>query len=206
MKRLILILFVFMVMVPMTTVTAAKNYEPQNYATFKIGGFITNDSALDNGVVIGGAIGHMINRNFAVELGTDYTFTDFNYDNDYVYGNADVYTLGIPVTAKYILPLSNQVDLFAGAGVGIYFTGVKFNHHENHEHDGHYYDDDSIHDTSPGFHCLIGADIKMNSYLALTMEMKYTEVVQDFDDYYYDYKYDFEVSGTTVYIGAKFLF
>lgn len=157
MKRLILGLLVLMVIAPMTTVMAARRdsrntiYEPKNYATIKIGGFMPNDDALDDGVALGVALGHMVNKNFAVELGFEYTFTDFNNDNDYYYENHDVYILGIPVTAKFILPLSNQADLFAGVGVGIYVTSVEFDHH------GYYYDDDddSIDDTSPGFHCLM---------------------------------------------------
>jgi len=212
MKRLILILFVLMIIVPMTTVMAAKNtvrysrdtyYVPENYATIKIGAFMPNEDALDDGVGVSGAIGHMINKNFALELGLDYTFTDFNNDNDYYYENANVYTFGIPATAKFIVPLSNQIDLFAGAGLGIYFTSVVFDHHGYYYHDGYYYDDDdSIDDTSLGYHGLIGADIKVNSNMAIEMELKYTETEDDFD--YYDY--NFEVGGTTVSIGAKFLF
>ena len=107
MKRLIMVPFVLMVMVPMTTLLAANSHVPQNYATLKIGGFMSNDSALDNGVTISGAFGHMINKNFAVEFGLDSTFTNLNND----YGNTDVYTLGIPLTAKYILPLSYQEEI-----------------------------------------------------------------------------------------------
>jgi outer membrane protein W len=204
MKRLILILFALMIMVPVTAMGARNDpryarysyYVPENYATIKLGAFMPNDDAdvLDNGFAIGGAIGHNFNRNFAVEIGLDYTFTDFKHD--YSYEDAGLITLGIPVTAKFIVPLSNQVDLFVGAGLGLYFTEIEFDHHD-------YYDDDSVDDTNVGFHCLIGTDIKMNSNTALTMELKYTEIEQDFNYYYND---NLEVGGTTAYVGVKFLF
>jgi opacity protein-like surface antigen len=207
MKRLILILFVLMIMAPMTTAMAARGhtryerdyyYEPENYATIKLGAFMPHDDAdvLDNGFAIGGAIGHYLNRNFAVEVGMDYTSTDFDYG--YGYEDADVHTLGIPVTAKFIVPLSNQVEFFIGGGLGLYFTEIEFGHDD-------YYDDDRADETNIGFHCLVGADIKMNPNTALTMELKYTEVEQDFDDEYY-YNEDFEVGGTTASVGVKFLF
>jgi outer membrane protein W len=203
MKRVILILFVLMIMVPVTAMAArndpryARNsyYVPENYATIKLGAFMPNDNdVLDNGFAIGGAIGHNFNRNFAVELGLDYTFTNLN--GNYDYNEPNMYTLGIPVTAKFIVPLSNQIDFFVGAGLGLYFTEIEFDH-------DYYYGNNSVDATNIGVHGLIGADIKMNSNTALTMELKYTEIEQDFNDYYND---NFNVGGTTVIIGAKFLF
>jgi opacity protein-like surface antigen len=212
MKRLILILFVLMIMVPMTTVMAKntryardyyeRDYYRDNYATIKLGAFIPDDDAdfLDNGYSIEGAIGHNLSRNFAVEIGLDYTITDFK--DDYGYEDAYVSTLGIPVTAKFIAPLSNQVDFFVGAGLGLYFTHVDFGYEY---YDEYYYDDDNgVDDTCLGFHCLIGADVKMNSNTALTMQLKYTELDQDDDEY--DHHDNFNVGGTTASLGIKFLF
>ncbi len=213
MKRLTLILFVLMIMAPMTTVMARDARHPrysyerpgydQNYLSFKLGAFMPDDDAgyLDTGYTVGAALGHKFNRNFALEFGLDYTVTDF--DEDYGYNYRDVYitTLGIPVTAKIIAPLSNQVDLYAGVGLGLYFTDLEY----DDIYDDRYYheDSDSLDETFTGYHLLVGADIKMSPYTALTTELKYTGVDEDFDD---DYFYDLEVGGTTASVGLKFLF
>jgi outer membrane protein W len=203
MKRFILILFVLMIMVPAAAMAArnypvyARNnyYVPENYATIKFCAFMPDDTdVLDDGFAIEGAIGHNFNRNFAVEVGLDYTSTNFNVNYDY--NKPNMYTLGIPVTAKFIVPLSHQADFFVGAGLGLYFTEIEFDH-------DYYYGNSSVDATTIGIHGLIGADIKMNSNTALTMELKYTEIEQDFHDYYND---NFNVGGTTASVGVKFLF
>ncbi|HWR68053.1 MAG TPA: outer membrane beta-barrel protein [Desulfomonilia bacterium] len=227
MKRRVLILLVLITLVPMTTVMArntryagdchgrdcyASDSYNDAYATMKLGVFMPNDDAsfLDDGFTIGGTIGHNLNRNVALEIGLDYTITDFDDDYGYYsygyddyghYEDAYVTTLGIPVTAKFIVPLAYHVDLFVGAGLGLYFTDVEFDDGYSY---GYYYDDDEgVDDTCLGFHTLIGADIRMNSNTALSMELKYTELDQDSNDDYYD---DFELGGTTASVGIKFLF
>ena len=156
---------------------------------------------LDTGYTLGGAIGHKFNRNFALEFGLDYTVTHFDDDYGYDYEDAYVTTLGIPVTAKIIAPLSNQVDLYAGAGLGLYFTDLEYDYPYD---DRYYYEhDDSLDETFTGYHLLVGADIRMSSYTALSMELKYTGVDEDFDN---DLFYDLEVGGTTASVGFKFLF
>lgn len=212
MKRLILTLTVLMIVFPMTTLMAhnprhgrewypRNDYRSDNYAAIKFGAFIPDEETdyLDNGFAVGGALGHKFNPNLALEVGLDYTSTDF--DHDYSYEDIHVETFGIPVTAKLIAPLSDQVELYAGGGFGLYSTYVDF---EDGYHDGDpYYDDDSIDDTNLGFHALVGADFKVNPGMAFTMELKYTEIEQDFDD---SFDEDLEVGGTTAFAGIKFLF
>jgi opacity protein-like surface antigen len=172
------------------------------YATIRLGVFMPDDDAsfLDDGLAIGGAIGHNLNRNLALEIGLDYTVTDLDDDYGY-YEDVYVTTLGIPVTAKFIVPLANHVDLFVGAGLGLYFTDVELDDEYN---DGYYHDyDEGVDDTCLGFHTLIGADIGMNSNTALSMEVRYTELDQDSDDGYHD---DLEPGGTTASVGIKFRF
>lgn len=216
MKRLILTLVVFTVAFPMTALMAhgpkqgrswyaGDGYDGKTYATVKLGAFIPNGDSdfLDNGFAAGAALGHKLGRNFALELGLDYVSADIDDDYRYDdYGYRDVYltTFGIPVTAKFIVPLSNQVEIYAGGGFGVYFSNIDF---DEEYYDGGYSDDDRIHDTGLGFHTLIGADIKMNPNVAFTMELKYTEIEHDFDEYYDD---DFEIGGTTASAGVKFLF
>ncbi|HQI00895.1 MAG TPA: porin family protein [Deltaproteobacteria bacterium] len=216
MKRLMLTLAVFIIVFPMTAAMAhgprhergwhqGDRYSGDNYAAVKIGAFMPDGASdfLDNGFAAGAALGHKLGRNFALEFGLDYISTDFHHDYSYdEYGYEDAYltTFGIPVTAKFIVPLSDQVELYAGAGVGVYFTGIDF---DNEYYDGYYYEHDRIDDTGFGFHTLIGADIKMSSNTAFTMELKYTEIDHDFNEYY---DKDFEIGGTTASAGIKFLF
>lgn len=202
MKKLIFILVVLMLMAPMTAVMArnaghwgygsGRDRAGDNYLALKFGAYMPDDEAdyLDNGYYLGGALGHNVNRNFALEFGLDYTYADFDdyFDDSYVT------TLGIPVTAKIVLPLSEQLDVYAGAGLGLYFTNYEF------DIDGYSYDD---HDTSPGVHALMGADIRMSPNAALNVEVKYTDINEDFDEDYYD---DLELGGTTASIGLKFMF
>ncbi len=208
MKRLIFLLLV-LTMVPVTTVMAknsrhardiyVRDSPAESYVTIKLGVFMPNEDSdfLDDGFAIGGAIGHKFNRNFALEVGLDNVSTDF--DDGYGYEDVNVNILGIPVTAKLVAPLSNQLEFYAGGGFGVYFTNVEDDYVY---YDGYYYDDGAD-DTSLGFHTLLGADIKMNPNMALNMEVRYTQIEHDHDEYYYD---DFEVGGTTASIGLKFLF
>jgi opacity protein-like surface antigen len=172
-----------------------NQYYDNNYATIKLGMFVPNNDSdgledFDNGFAIGGAIGHKFNRNFAVELGLDYSSTESSCYNLH----ADVETWDIPITAKLILPVSHSVDFFVGGGFGLYFTDINVDFDE-----GFYKHDDS--ESALGFHVLIGADIKMDHNVAFTMELKHTGVEQDFREYG-----DWEVGGTTVFVGAEFLF
>lgn len=216
MKKMIIALVVLTIVFPMTAALAhnprherdwhaGDGYDSDNYATVKIGAFMPDGDTdfLDNGFAASAALGHKLGRNFALELGLDYISADFdrNYTYD-TYDYEDVYltSVGIPVTAKFIAPLSNQVELYAGAGFGVYFSNIEF---DDEYYDGYYYDDERIHDTGFGFHTLIGADIKMNPNVAFTMELKYTEIEHDFDDYGDD---DLEIGGTTATAGVKFLF
>jgi len=209
MKRSVLALVVFMIAVPMTAAMAygprhgrgwhaGDSYPADNYAAIKVGAFIPDEDSdfLDNGFAAGIALGHRPGRNFAFELGLDYISADF--DHDYVYDDVYLTTFGIPLTAKFIAPLSDQVELYAGAGLGVYFTGIEFD-----DEYGYSYDHDRIDDTGLGFHALIGADVKMNPGMAFTMELKYTEIEHDFDDYTDE---DLEIGGTTASAGIKFLF
>jgi opacity protein-like surface antigen len=209
MKRRMLALIVLMIAIPFTTALArnpryARDWyeggrdDRDSYAAIKLGVFTPNEdtSFLENGFVLGGVLGHKFSENFAFELGVENVSTCF--DQDYTYEDVQVNSLGIPVTAKFIAPLSKQVELYAGAGFGVYFTSI-----EQYDHADAGYHDDGVDDTSLGFHALVGADLKMNPSTAFTMELKYTEIEQDFEDPYYD---DLEIGGTTASMGLKFLF
>lgn len=217
MKRIIVLFTVLTIMVPPAAATAKNTRHPRDwygrdsytcdayssgYATLRFGLFMPDDDLglLDDGVAIGGAIGSNLNRNFALEIGLDYTtanldegYAHYNYDYP---GDAYVTTLGIPVTARFIVPLSQNVDLFAGAGIGLYFSDIEFD-------DGYNDHDNGFDDTSLGYHTLIGTDIKMNPVTALAMELKYTEIDRDPDD---ASLYDLDPGGTTASVGIRFRF
>ncbi len=216
MKRIVVLFSILTIMVLPATALAKNTRYPRDsygrecstgeaysngYATLRLGLFMPDDDPglLDDGVAIGGAIGSNFNRNFALEIGLDYTAANLDegyayYEYDYV-GDAYVTTLGIPVTARFIVPLSQNVDLFAGVGLGLYFSDIEF--------DDGYNDDNDFDDTSLGYHTLIGTDIKMNPAMALTMELKYTDIDRD----PYDASlYGLDSGGTTASVGVRFRF
>ncbi|HPE45359.1 MAG TPA: porin family protein [Deltaproteobacteria bacterium] len=222
MKRLIPVLTVLLVLASVTTAMArntgygrdwhGRDYRPaetyhDSYVTLKLGVFMPDDDTdfLDTGISIGGALGHNLNRNFALEVGLDYTVADLDETYDYYdeavdeYDESYVSTLGIPVTARFIVPLSDRTELFAGAGVGVYFTEVEI---EGRYYDGYPYSDNDR-DTRLGFHALVGADVELMNNAAVTMELKYTELDRDSDD---DSGGDFEFGGTTASLGIKLRF
>jgi len=214
MKKRLLALAALMILLPLTPAMAGnwkhgrdrhygdwyqrENQDSRGYVSVKLGVFMPDEHAdiLDNGYAIGAAIGGRLNPNFALEIGLENVSTEF--DEDYTYDRVDVNTLGVPVTAKVVLPLSNQVELYAGAGFGLYFTTI-----DDYDYPDGYYHDDGVDETSLGFHSLIGADFKVNPAMAFTMELKYTEIQEDFDDYFFD---DLELGGTTASLGIRFLF
>lgn len=177
-----------------TTTTIYTDYVRDSYATIKLGMFMPNDdynglNDFNNDFAIGCAIGHKFNRNFAVELGLEYFSTDI--DDNYYDTYCDITTFGIPLTAKFIIPVQNNVNIFVGAGFGLYFTDAGFNERYYHN---------NVDGVSFGLHGLIGADVKINQNMFFTTELKYTEVDQDLDEYG-----NWEVGGTTFFMGVKFL-
>ena len=100
MKRLIPVLTVLLVLASVTTAMArntgygrdrhGRDYRPaetyhDSYVTLKLGVFMPDDDTdfLDTGISIGGALGHNLNRNFALEVGLDYTVADLDETYDY---------------------------------------------------------------------------------------------------------------------------
>ena len=76
----------------------------------------------DNMVSAGLIGGVKLSPNIAIEIGGDYYYTEGN-DTVSAAGasysvDAKVMIWSIPVTGKFILPLSDQVDVFIGGGLG----------------------------------------------------------------------------------------
>lgn len=171
---------------------------PGAYATMMIGAYMPQDKydLLEDGSSIGLALGSHLTENFALEIGMHYDCADFRWGGD---DEAYVSTFSVPVTAKVVAPLTAAVDVFAGAGLGVYFLEVR---------DGSlwYGDPDDMQgydDTSLGIHTVIGSDIYLNPNLALCMELKYMAIARDSDDEFHDV---LGLDGTTATVGVKFRF
>jgi hypothetical protein len=99
---------------------ASWGAEKKNYVILKGGTYTftgdVRDATIDTGFDGELAIGHYVHPNIALEIASGYFHDGVNKE----YGNE---MKGIPVTltAKAICPISS-VDLFAGAGAGIYFA------------------------------------------------------------------------------------
>jgi len=171
------------------------------YASFKVGLYMPEDSydLLENGSSIGLALGSNLTRNFALEIGMNYDSADFRQEYTGGYDDAYVSTFSVPVTAKVIAPLSPAIDVFAGAGLGVYFSEIR-------PGSLWYEDPDDMvdrEDTSLGVHTVIGSDIKVNPAMALNIELRYTAIAHDSDN---DFHEVLGLDGTTATVGVKFRF
>jgi opacity protein-like surface antigen len=190
----------------------ASAADPAGYASVKLGYFMPNsdDDGLkdfDNEFSLGLAVGTKLSPNFAIELGWDYYSTK---GNDTVSSggvsyaiDAEVTTWSIPLTAKFILPVSKEIEVFMGAGVGYYDSQI--------DADGTlsggglsadlWSESDSA--SGIGYHLVAGADYKINRNVALGGEIKWCKAELDFEDISDD---EINVGGTTLNLVVKYLF
>lgn len=141
-----------------------------SYVTLKLGVSCrtTAPISLDTGISIRGALGHNLNRNFALEVGLDYTVADLDETYDYYdeavdeYDESYVSTLGIPVTARFIVPRivrsSSPVRAWACAS-------PKWRSSRSHDWRYPYSDNDRDPPRLP----LVGADVELMNNAAVTM-------------------------------------
>jgi outer membrane protein W len=199
-------------LVPSLAKAADDSVLPVGYMALKLGGFIPNGD--DNGLndydkvfAIGGAGGAKLLPWFAVELGVDYYSTKGNDTTTYAgvsYAvDAKVKTWSIPLTAKFILPISKVVQPFVGGGGAWYSSKA--------EMDGTvsgygasadvWSQDDSA--TGWGYHFVAGADFNLTPHFALGAEVKWAKAELDFKDISDN---EINVGGTTLNFVAKYMF
>jgi opacity protein-like surface antigen len=156
-----------------------------NYFTAKVGLYSPEDDFLDNGFNIEAAYGMDISDmtgidNLALELGVGYytadgdlTFTDFFGDVSKI--EVDLRVIPVTATGIYSFDLDLPVKLYAGAGLGLYFTKVEVTMSDPF---GSVSVDDT--DTKFGFNLVGGARYELNDQMDLAAELKYHSVSNDF--------------------------
>ncbi|MDA8387267.1 MAG: outer membrane beta-barrel protein [Nitrospiraceae bacterium] len=146
----------------------------QNYIEGKLGVYSpeSNDlSGFSSDFAGEAAFGHYFNRNVAAEFGVGYLRTsavEFDRVND-IFVTEDINATFITGTVKLVFPVPYYYpqsypyfDLYAGAGVGLYFANDNIDVLGLHQND-----------TVGGFHILGGADFNIDRNFFLGFEGKY---------------------------------
>jgi|GEM_PF-1597624 len=160
--------------------------ETPYYFTLKLGVYspesdeLTDDRHFYTGLTGEISFGRYFHRNFAVELGVGYLEADGEDANLQAprpwVADFDIRAIPLTLTAKGVLPLRN-VDLFAAAGVGLYFVRAKVNL-TMHPVGSDSFDDDDI---VFGFHGGLGANFNVTQNIFIGMEGKYLWARPEFE-------------------------
>lgn len=145
--------------------------------------------------------GKKLSRNAAFEVGLLYRAPEYSESGL----DSTVTMIGIPFTFKGVLPVANNVDLFAGAGFGLYYSNWETTY------DFTYYGyninlDYDINGYGFGFHLVGGADFKVTPNFALGGELKWEYCGVMFDDDDTGISDTFDLGGITLGVAAKYLF
>lgn len=224
MKR---ILFAIVLVGFLVTPCLLKAAEAQNFAAVKLGLFMPNGDdnedelegldGFDNTVAFELAYGRQLMKNFGIEIGVNYYSTDGDQsESESVGSQTETYTTdltvttwSIPITAKFIYPATEKIDVFAGLGVGYYISKVECDWRDLGVNGNTTVFDESGSESDTGkdfgYHIVAGADYKIMSNVALGGEVKWTKADVEFDNDDGE-SYDCNVGGTTVSLVAKYLF
>jgi outer membrane protein W len=131
MKRIVLIMLSLCVMsFGLAAQALAQEKIPLNYAVVKTGVYIPNGDLdnFDNGLNIEGTFGRYFHKNFVLEGSVGLFGTEAKFNGTATalgtYTEEDsIAVIPLTVTAKGVLPL-DRLELFAGAGLGVYFTAL----------------------------------------------------------------------------------
>lgn len=193
--------------------------EPDNYGVIKLGYFLPNSDSeglkhYDNTAGFGVAFGHEFSRGIAAEIGLDYYTTAYEASGAIQVVDAESrqvidgrYTLdrkisvrAVPATVKYCLPVSNQIKVFTGAGIGYYWVDFEADLSVTAQADRSTSDSG----TCFGYHLVAGAQYAVLTNLALGLELKWSKAEQEIAAE--GKTFDVNVGGTAINLVGKMLF
>jgi opacity protein-like surface antigen len=157
-----------------------------NYVTFK-GGIYSPESDdledFDTGFNVEIAFGHYFHRNLALELGVGYFETEATFSgfDPILFGSwreeDEITAIPLTLTAKGVLPLRN-VDIFAAAGIGLYFVHGEADISTSAFGSFSFDDDDTVF----GFHLGLGGNFNITENIFLGIEGKYLWAEAEFEE------------------------
>ncbi len=160
MKRYAVVILVLGISLVLSLPFAAYAQEKVNYIVGKAGIYSPtgdlDDLEFDTGFNGQIAIGHYFHKNFALEGGLGYAVTDSSFGGL----EWDAWTIPITLTAKGVYPIADTVELYAGAGIGIYFVQFEVS---NRDYD----------DTVFGGHVVLGSNVNVTDNIFLGLEGTY---------------------------------
>jgi len=180
----------------------ALGQDKTNYFTIK-GGIYSPESDdledFDEGFAGEVALGHYFNPNFALELGLGYLETDGRIRDSGLRADGDIEIYPLTLTAKGILPLGENAELYGLAGGGVYFTESEL------DISGGPSLDDS--DDPLGVHVGLGGNFNITENMSIGIEGKYFWAEAETKDAGMNLDYDLDgfivTAALTFYFGGK---
>lgn len=184
------IVFLGLILLMLLLLTPATYAQGNNYVDIKLGLFQPNDETsglkdFDTGGNFEVVFGHKFNPNLAIEWGIGYYSSEYSEEGYVCYGyycypgklELTASAIPITVTLKGVAPLSPQVELYGGAGLGLYLATL--------EADLTVYGIGSVasaseNDSPLGFHIVGGGTFYLSDTMGLGMEIKWFTVEPDF--------------------------
>jgi len=191
-RNTLLLLFCLLYLVPVAAAQSGERQAGRWYIGGALGGFAEEDNSQVTGQDAEFAsfftAGYRASPNVAVEATAMHWSQDFNTPASIsgilpgADARTDLWTFGLGAQVKFILPLDN-VDLFAGAGLGLYTTNL------NVEGTSAKIDES---DTDLGIQAVLGADVFVSNRVSVGLEYRWLKLDANFQPFIAD---DIDVGG-----------
>lgn len=192
------------------TVSSAPAFA-QFYAGARGSAFLPNDrddglSDFDTGWGAEAFAGYSITPEFALEAGAGYYRTEWADEEDVLPESTTVSAIPVTLTAKGFVPVGERARLYAGGGIGAYFS--------KGEIEGSWKElgieidaSDTSKDTAFGYHVIFGGEVSMTENLDLDVQVKWFRAEPGFSffgDTPNETSVDADIGGVLLSVGLLF--